>query len=208
MNRRQVLTSALATCMTAITPASGYAGSAPASLLVVRHRDYVNLCGRCIPGKLYGVPDHIELEGAEMAIGVLDELSDVIELPFVDNILRRSAIPVGTYRAFVREDGTKHWMWSGGQRGSGRVLQDRAWRLELRDVPGGRTYIQFHYGRDVSWSEGCFIVGTSPLNTCQQECSHGDSPEKGVARIREYVTSRMRASNQEVRIQVANGVFA
>jgi hypothetical protein len=36
---------------------------------------------------------------------------------------------------------------------------DRAWRLELSAVPGHRSAIQFHYGQDESWSEGCFILG-------------------------------------------------
>ncbi len=35
---------------------------------------------------------------------------------------------------------------------------DRAWRLELGGTaPKGN--IQFHYGKDASWSTGCIVIG-------------------------------------------------
>lgn len=208
MNRRDAILAMIS--LMAVRPLSLRAKEvrSPVQLLVVRHSNYVNKCVRCIPGKLYGVPNSISLETAEWTTGLLTELTDVIERSFEQNIKNISSIPIGIYDAHIETKATKKWMWSGGKVSQGEVLLNRAWRIELENVPGKRTKIQFHYGKDVSWSEGCLIIGTSPRNTCHDECKHGDSPEKSVAKLREYVTSNSLASDHPIRVRIADGVFA
>ena len=77
-----------------------------------------------------------------------DPICDVIERPWKDNAPDVSSIPSGHYESRVRSDATKSWM----------TTRNRTWRIELLDVPH-RSNIQFHFGQDEKWSEGCFIVG-------------------------------------------------
>jgi hypothetical protein len=174
-------------------------------LLLLRNGDYVNRCVECIPGKLYGVPDGIDLDSAEGVTALLTPICDTIELSYEENRENASSVPARTYEAFVVTKATKRWMWTGGNIDAGNVILDRAWRLELKDVPNHRTAIQFHYGKDVGWSRGCIIVGTSPANTCHDDCVHTDSPAAAVQALREYVESKMIASNTPIQIRIADG---
>lgn len=126
----------------------------PVRLLVVRRMGLspANQCvAPCIRGSIYDISDQA---------GALDQtilpllisrkpVCDVIERPWKDNASNISSIPKGIYTAHVRNDRTKTWMNN----------EDRAWRIELGGV-SRRTAIQFHYGEDVAWSQGCFILGT------------------------------------------------
>lgn len=184
-----------------------YAEDGLVKLIVIRRRGYANSCTRCIPGKLYGVPVALDLNSAESVTPLLYELSDTIELGYEDNATGRSSIPTQTYDASVRTDGTKPWMWSGGAVGSGSIRLDRAWRLELQNVPGNRSAIQFHYGRDVSWSEGCVILGTSPPTCRVDECRHQDSSESAVRRIRDYVTQNGLSSRTRIQVRITDSLI-
>ncbi len=124
----------------------------PVRLLVVRKPGFslTNQClAPCIRGKLYDVShiDNLNLQGVVLPI-LGAPICDVIERPWKNNAPSVSAIPVGFYQAIVRNDTTKAWMTN----------INRSWRIELSGVPH-RSNIQFHYGNDVNWSEGCFIVG-------------------------------------------------
>lgn len=77
-----------------------------------------------------------------------EPICDVIERPWANNLLNVSAIPAGQYTAFARSDATKSWMTN----------INRSYCLQLNGVRD-RTAIQFHYGQDEAWSQGCFIVG-------------------------------------------------
>jgi hypothetical protein len=147
----------------------------------------------------------MDLGAAEWTTGLLTELTDVIERSFEEN-LPISSIPVGIYEAFVRTNATKKWMWTGGELNKGVVLENRAWRIELSNVPQ-RTNIQFHYGKDVKWSEGCLVVGSSPRNTCKDQCTHDDSPESAIVKLRNFVTSNGTTLKPKIRVRIANGVW-
>ncbi|KIC09812.1 hypothetical protein RA19_13635 [Leisingera sp. ANG-M1] len=128
----------------------------------------------------------------------------MIERPWAGNAPNVSAVPAGEYRAFVRDDASKSWM----------DTLDKRWRLELEAVPGGRTHIQFHYGKDEKWSEGCFIVGdhlvdVPTLNDLSGPYCKVENGESAIARLRAAVTSPMVDSSQ-IKIAVSNrdGLFA
>ncbi len=174
-------------------------------LLLVRNGEYVNRCVECIPGNLYGVPDGIDLGSAEGLTAVLTPICDTIELSYEENVKNASSVPARTYDAAVVTKATKRWMWTGGGVDQGNVILDRAWRLELKDVPDHRSAIQFHYGKDVGWSRGCIIIGTSPANTCHDDCVHTDLPAAAVQALRQYVESNMMASNTPIQIRIADG---
>lgn len=124
----------------------------PIRLLVVRKPGFslTNACvAPCVRGKLYDVShiDGFDLQSVMLPL-LGTPVCDVIERPWKDNAPSKSAIPVGLYSASIRTDPTKDWMTN----------INRSWRIELSGVPH-RSNIQFHYGNDVNWSEGCFIVG-------------------------------------------------
>ena len=83
----------------------------------------------------------------------------------------------------------------------------RAWRLEL-DVPriNGvlRTAIQFHYGKDKSWSRGCVILTggapSSPL-VCKAE-DGADSPDEAVAAVKAYVEKTVAKSDDRIMVRI------
>ncbi|RWM14904.1 MAG: hypothetical protein EOR73_25480 [Mesorhizobium sp.] len=105
---------------------------------------------------------------------------DVIERPWKNNAPSKSSIPAGQYDARVRDDATKNWMNN----------ENRRWRIELAGVPH-RSNIQFHFGQDVNWSEGCFIVGDllQPDGSTGMEASYCglEGGEAAVARLRAVV---------------------
>ncbi|OWY30137.1 hypothetical protein CEJ42_05870 [Herbaspirillum robiniae] len=126
----------------------------PVRLMVVRRLGLAptNQCvAPCIRGSIYD----LSTQAAPLDQTVLPLLKtlvpicDVIERPWKGNQANVSSIPKGIYTASVRTDASKPWMKS----------LDQKWRLELGGT-APRSAIQFHYGMDVSWSEGCFIVGT------------------------------------------------
>lgn len=170
------------------------------TLLVVRDADYARRCTQCIPGRLYGVPPGTDVDGAPWLSWALEPIADTIELGYEENTPNRSSIPTGEYTAVIRTDPTKSWM----KTVDGKVRPDMAWRLELENVPGGRTAIQFHYGKDVSWSAGCIILGRNAGGVCQDDCRFSDSPENSVARLREYVEDRIRSSSDTISVRIVD----
>ena len=166
-------------------------------LLVVRTPAGIpanNCVSRCIRGRLYDVSDVSgSVLPAAIATSGRPPICDVIERPWAGNAAGRSAIPKGIYPATIRTDESKTWM---------KDKPDRAWRLELSGVPGGRSRIQFHYGLDETWSEGCLIVGRTlsqnrPLGS--GEYCRLDGPEGAVAAIRNAVKA---PGNDTGRIEV------
>lgn len=130
-------------------------------LLVVRRPSIIpstNCLAPCIRGSVYDVTNMGSFNNIVLDSLVLDPpICDVIERPWQNNAPNVSSIKVGVYKTKVRDsvgtnsNGTpKKWMTRS---------YDHRWRIELVGTAPARTYIQFHYGRDVSWSEGCFIVG-------------------------------------------------
>lgn len=179
---------------------AGVAGAAPAlaraqqlqpvRLMVVRRMGLspTNQCvAPCIRGSIYDVSD---------LAGKLDDtllpllkarkpVCDVIERPWKDNKPNVSAIAKGVYAASVRTDKTKPWMSN----------ENRLWRLELAGTPK-RSAIQFHYGQDVAWSEGCFIVGSllqagDEAGVTARYCAV-ENGEAAVAALRAVVTATGR----------------
>lgn len=180
------------------------AQSGSVKLLLVRQTGYQNACVPCIPGKIYGVPATVDLAAAEQVIGLLTPIADSIELSYEEGGSVPSSIPEGTYAAGIRTDGTKRWMWSGGAIGTGTVDVDRAWRLELRGVPR-RSNIQFHFGKDASWSAGCIIVGHR-MAQCPSKgpCRFPDSPVSAVRALRNYVQATAISSATPIQIRVVS----
>jgi uncharacterized protein DUF5675 len=101
----------------------------------------------------------IALAGPSVTITILRQYSDkkctsgqlslnghimgyTLERPIEGNIPLISAIPVGTYQAFVRLD-----------------TKDR-WRIELKDVPK-RGNVQIHIGNTLENSVGCVLLGST-----------------------------------------------
>lgn len=126
----------------------------PVRLMVVRRLGLspTNQCvAPCTRGSVYDVSDLPgSLDDTFLPLLKLRKpVCDVIERPWKDNQPNVSSIPKGVYSASIRSDKTKPWMNN----------ENRSWRLELAGTPK-RSAIQFHYGEDVAWSEGCFIVGT------------------------------------------------
>ena len=67
-----------------------------------------------------------------------------LELPWLDNQKNISCIPEGTYEYFKRISPSR-----------GREI------IQLKDVPGGRTYIQLHPGNYTKQILGCILPGDS-----------------------------------------------
>ena len=124
----------------------------PVRLLVVRKPGFslTNAClAPCIRGKIYDVSDLAAFDISTVTLPLLGSpICDCIERPWKDNQPFKSSIPAGMYPATVRRDARKEWM----------DTIDKRWRIELQRTDP-RANIQFHYGKDVKWSEGCFIVG-------------------------------------------------
>jgi hypothetical protein len=179
----------------------------PVNYVIVRSTDYVNRCVDCIPGKLYGASPQANLKGDGWRLLPHTLLADTIELSFEENAPGASSIPTGFYVAKVRQDATKDWMWTGGKVNKGQTIADRVWRIELQGVPHGRTNIQFHYGRDASWSNGCIIVGRQPENQCVNQCKHNDSPIEGVRAMRKHFESNAISIQNPINILVENGTL-
>lgn len=149
--RRHVLTSALV----ALAPIPLLAQELKSvRLLVVRRMGLspTNQCvAPCIRGSIYNLSD----QDAPLDQTILPLLAarkpicDVIERPWKDNRPNVSSVPKGIYTARVRTDRTKAWMTN----------ENRAWRIELEGLQP-RTAIQFHFGQDETWSQGCFILGS------------------------------------------------
>lgn len=158
-------------------------------LLLLRQRKEPLSCGpiRYMPGKLYGVPVTIPLPLATLSSG-LTHIADTEEPLYQDNEPFVSSVPRGTYQGFIKDEETKSWMVG---------KPNRAWRIELEDTEP-RTEIQFHYGDDYTWSEGCIILVGKEANG--PVCAHDDSPESAVIALREYVESI--GLNKDVRIDV------
>lgn len=132
----------------------------PVRLLVARQRargPASNCTAPCIRGSVYDVSNvgGTIVPAAIVASG-RSPICDVVERPWRNNAPHVSSIPRGIYQARVRTDATKDWMIE---------TPSRAWRIELANVPGGRSAIQFHYGEDERWSEGCLIVGRHRANS-------------------------------------------
>lgn len=203
MDRRTFFTWVTSLAILPIPGMPALAQGGPVKLLMVRERGYDNKCLPCVAGRLYGVPGSIDLASAEQALGLLTFIADTVELSYEPDSGRPTSIPEATYNASVRADGTKKWMWTGGEVGSGSIRQDRAWRIELQNVPH-RTAIQFHYGRDASWSRGCIILGhRTAACPARGPCSFPDSPEPAVRALSSYVEATSRASNTPILVRFA-----
>lgn len=179
----------------------------PVRLLVLRRvaLSPTNHCkAPCIRGRLFDV--------SGMTSGPLDEtliplvakappLCDVIERPWKNNTPFVSSIPRGQYSARIEDKATKKWMDN----------ENKRWRLELEGT-NPRSAIQFHYGEDVSWSEGCFIVGALRQSAESAGISSSycqlDGAENAIASIRQAVTALGRNA-KDIKIGVANhnGLF-
>jgi len=178
----------------------------PVRLLVLRQPAVIgssNCVASCIRGSLHDVSTAGAIDPAQWSIpfGVAP-ICDVIERPWAGNAPNISAIPAGEYKAFVREDATKSWMTN----------QNRRWRIQLEGVQG-RSAIQFHFGQDELWSQGCFIVGDHLIadpslnDLAGAYCSVGNG-EAAIARLRSVVIAS-GLDGSDIRIAVADrrGLF-
>lgn len=154
-DRRHLLMGAAAVGLGALVVPTAFAQVLrPVRLMLVRRPARIpsSACtARCIRGQLFDVSDAGNRALDDTILPLLrlrTPICDTIERPWRNNQPSVSSIPVGIYGASVRTDATKPWM----------TTLDRRWRLELSGVPH-RSAIQFHYGQDEAWSEGCFILG-------------------------------------------------
>jgi hypothetical protein len=157
----------------------------------------------CVRGRIYDISG-IETFEASLLPGVLsgEPICAVIERPWRNNKSNVSSIPSGSYSASIREDATKPWM----------TTLDRRWRLELSDVPH-RSNIQFHYGEDVGWSEGCFIVGDliqelTDVGLTEEYCLLRGG-EAAIQRLRTVVTA-VGSSQENISVVITDfsGLFS
>jgi len=173
----------------------------PVRLLVLRRPAVMgsdNCNAPCIRGSIYDVsseglysPDTWSIPLGQAPI------CDVIERPWANNAPNVSAIPAGTYAAHIREDATKAWMTN----------LNRRWRLQLDRVEG-RSAIQFHYGKDEGWSQGCFIVGdhlvdAPALNDLSGPYCKVTNGEAAIERLRAAVLSPS-VDNQTIEVAVSD----
>lgn len=204
ISRRSLLvTGALSTA-----PALGRTQSlTPVRLMVVRRMGLspTNQCvAPCIRGSIYDVSYMAgSLDDTLLPLlKTLKPVCDVIERPWKDNKPYVSAIPKGIYSASVRTDKTKPWMDN----------ENKLWRLELAGALMQRSAIQFHYGKDVNWSEGCFIVGSllqsgDAAGVTARYCSV-ENGEAAVAALRAVVTATGRDSKKiSVGVTDDSGLF-
>ena len=206
LRRRDVIVGAMATSAMLLAPQFSRAQALlPARLLVVRKPGFSlsNDCiAPCIRGKIYDVSSLGDYSLESVSLPVLGApICDTIERPWRNNRPNVSSIPVGKYSAVFRDDATKSWM---------NTLNKR-WRIEPEGVPH-RSNIQFHYGNDVDWSEGCFIVGdliqpdgSTGMETTYCSVSGG---EAAVERLREAVSAPgLDTSALEIGVTNDYGVF-
>ena len=175
------------------TATSGAVFAADAQLLLVRDAEPNKTCDVSVfNGTLYGVPNNQSLDNVSNIIG-LKMLTRTQELPYENNASERSSIPAGTYTANIREEQTKSWM---------QGKPDRAWRLELKNTQP-RFAIQFHYGKDKSWSTGCIIL-TGNTSNDGLICRTGDpdTPDGAVAAVRNYVEGQVNSSADSIRVRI------
>jgi hypothetical protein len=132
----------------------------------------------CILGKLY-VVDSIGTDVSTPPSVRGRYLSDTLELPFRNNASQISAIPVGTYRGFLRRS-------------------THGWRLELQ-VPG-RGAIQIHLGNTPDHSMGCILVGENA-----KECAV-DASGAAMTRLRSEFAELLRPL--VLRISNSDSAFA
>jgi hypothetical protein len=180
----------------------------PVRLLVLRRTGLspTNQCvAPCVRGSIYDVSD-LKESLDDLLLPLIKNrkpICDVIERPWKDNKPNTSSIPKGVYTASVRADKTKPWMTN----------ENRWWRIELSGTKPQRSAIQFHYGQDVSWSEGCFIVGSllqkgDDAGVTKRYCSV-ENGEAAVAALRSVVTSPGRdVSKISVGVFDDSGMFA
>jgi Family of unknown function (DUF5675) len=180
----------------------------PVRLLVLRRIGLspTNQCvAPCTRGSIYDVSDLNE-NPSDALLPVLKTrkpICDVIERAWKDNKPNTSSIPKGVYTASVRTDKTKPWMTN----------ENRWWRIELAGTNLQRSAIQFHYGQDVSWSTGCFIVGTvlqkgDDAGVTKRYCSV-ENGEAAVAALRAAVSAPGRdASKISIGVFDDAGMFA
>lgn len=135
-----------------------------------------------IKGQLYGVPDIYELKnlGRENT-HLLEYLCDTQELTYIDNQKNISSIPEKTYLGCIRNDPSKSWMRN----------ELRRWRIQLKGVDN-RTDIQFHYGKDFGWSDGCIILTgkATPLMCTKEE----NSPESAIKAVKDFYEGNQNQS--------------
>jgi len=181
-------------------------------LLLVRNLYVKNKCIRCVPGVLYTVSDSIRLSDANSKMSGVDEICYTIENGIAPNIKNWSMIPEGTYNAHIRMDASKPWMWTGNKLDKGEIIKDRAWRLELENIAVGdsdnRVNIQFHYGKDASWSWGCIILSKIQSPQCSESadaCISDSTPENVVAKLREYVEQQLSTGKIGILIKIVDG---
>jgi hypothetical protein len=178
----------------------------PVRLMAVRRPSQIpsSACtARCIRGRVYDVSDTGDrpLDATILPLLMMRQpICDTIERPWKDNAPNVSSIPAGVYQAVVRQDATKPWM----------TTLDRRWRLELVGT-GPRSRIQFHYGQDEKWSEGCFIVGDllNPAGTISDaDYCKLQNGEAAIARLRAAVMAP-GANSQSIAIGVCDdaGLF-
>ena len=185
LDRRNFLKSIAATSIsTAIPDICQAQALIPVRLLVVRKPGFslTNECvAPCIRSKIYDVSAAGDLQLDGVIVSLLGAaVCDALERPWKSNQPSVSSVPKGICQASIRNDMTKPWM----------DTENKKWRLELSDVPH-RSNIQFHYGKDIGWSEGCFIVGDllQPDGSVGMESSYCqvDNGEAAVARLRSIV---------------------
>jgi hypothetical protein len=180
----------------------------PIRLFVVRRIGLspTNQCvAPCIRGSIYDISD-LQVNPDDSLMPLLKArkpICDVIERPWNDNKPKLSSIPKGVYAASVRTDKTKTWMTN----------ENRWWRIELAGANLQRSAIQFHYGQDVSWSKGCFIVGTvlqkgDDAGVTKRYCSV-ENGEIAVAALRAVVMAPGRDTSRiSVGVFDDSGLFA
>ncbi len=146
MRCRRVFATSLCIFAGVIANASSVAQvTTPFALRVVREQGWAEIMNKedCLSGTLYVVDaNRLMTDRPGRFIGY------VMELPDRSNLNSISAVPVGTYAAFARLSET-----------NGAVI-------ELRNVPN-RTNVQFHTGNEISDTEGCFILGATPVTSTQ-----------------------------------------
>jgi hypothetical protein len=140
----------------------------------------------CIRGSIYDVTSESEpVSSLTATLAAKQPICDVIERPWQNNKPYVSAIPTGRYESKIRDDASKSWM----------DTIDKRWRIELLGTKP-RTNVQFHYGQDVSWSEGCFIVGS------HVQSAEADGITSSYCRVDygEAAIARLRALTQQTTV--------